>query len=100
VSKVAGIELVPAVDLEIGHVNISINEGTSSEIVKTGESSKEADIQTFAWHFDSYAFVCVVMLSDCTGMVGGETAIRTGNGGVAKVRGPTMVCHFGMKINT
>lgn len=30
------------------------------------------------------------MLSDCTGMVGGETAIRTGSGQVIKARGPSL----------
>ena len=32
------------------------------------------------------------MLSDCAGMVGGETAIRMPSGEVKKIRGPTMVC--------
>lgn len=32
------------------------------------------------------------MLSDCTGMVGGETALRTGDGEIVKVRGPQKVC--------
>jgi hypothetical protein len=31
------------------------------------------------------------MLSDCTGMVGGETALRTGTGEIMKIRGPAMV---------
>jgi hypothetical protein len=34
-----------------------------------------------------------MMLSDCTGMVGGETALRTPAGEVLKVRGPEMVSH-------
>lgn len=29
---------------------------------------------------DSYPWVCVAMLSDTTGMVGGETVIETGTG--------------------
>ena len=33
------------------------------------------------------------MLSDCTGMVGGETALRTGDGEIVKVRGPQKVSH-------
>lgn len=45
-----------------------------------------------AWHYDSFPFVCVTMLSDCTGMVGGETALRMPNGNIMKVRGPAMVC--------
>jgi hypothetical protein len=31
------------------------------------------------------------MLSDCTNMIGGETALRTGTGEIMKVRGPAMV---------
>lgn len=31
------------------------------------------------------------MLSDCTGMVGGETALKTGYGDILKIRGPAMV---------
>jgi hypothetical protein len=49
---------------------------------------KEDDV-IVSWHTDSYPFVCVLMLSDCTGMIGGETALRAANGGIIKVRGPT-----------
>lgn len=31
------------------------------------------------------------MLSDCTDMIGGETALRQGNGEIIKVRGPGQV---------
>ncbi|KAG2413332.1 hypothetical protein HFD88_002521 [Aspergillus terreus] len=44
----------------------------------------------FAWNYDSLPFVCVTMLSDCTGMVGGETALKTATGEIMKVRGPAM----------
>lgn len=44
-----------------------------------------------AWHYDSFPFVCVTMVSDCTDMVGGETAIKLPSGEVRKVRGPAMV---------
>ncbi|GAD93976.1 conserved hypothetical protein [Paecilomyces variotii No. 5] len=91
ISRIAGIDLIPAIEFETGHVNVSINERPCGAAnTGYGESSQDIDLQTFAWHFDSYAFVCVVMLSECSGMVGGETAIRTGNGEVVKVRGPTM----------
>jgi hypothetical protein len=43
------------------------------------------------WHRDSYPFVCVLMMSDTTGMVGGETALRTGTDEIKKVRGPQKV---------
>jgi hypothetical protein len=55
-------------------------------------ASKEDDTPVVGWHKDSYPFVCVLMMSDTTGMVGGETAIRTGTGEIKKVRGPTKVC--------
>lgn len=97
ISGIAGIDLVTEMDFEIGHINIS---------VKT-QRQKEEELEAFAqetaaeavqvgkpivdWHTDSYPFVCVTMLSDCTNMIGGETALKTGNGDVLKVRGPQMV---------
>ncbi|KAL7629509.1 hypothetical protein AAE478_001030 [Parahypoxylon ruwenzoriense] len=106
VSKVAGIDLVTEMDFEIGHINISVK----------SEAEKEEEIQAFNdraqheadegiagcpweddkpivdWHTDSYPFVCVTMLSDCSTMIGGETALRTGTGEIMKVRGPQMGC--------
>ena len=105
ISKIAGIDLVTEMDFEIGHVNISVK----------SEQQKEEELQAFAektqfeedegiagcpweddkpivdWHTDSYPFVCVTMLSDCSTMIGGETALRTGTGDILKVRGPQMV---------
>ncbi|KAF7595835.1 hypothetical protein BBP40_004647 [Aspergillus hancockii] len=40
--------------------------------------------------YDSYPYVAVVMLSDTTHMVGGETYIRKGDGSAAKVEGPAL----------
>lgn len=85
ISRLAGIELVPVFEYETGHTNVSVN-------TKDNASDKDEDQSAFAWHFDSVPFVCVTMLSDCTGMVGGETAVRTGPADVIKVRGPTQVC--------
>ena len=34
------------------------------------------------------------MLSDCTEMLGGETALRTGTGEIMRVRGPQQVGKF------
>lgn len=86
VSQVAGIELVPAFDYEIAHINVLVN--------KDGGEEKAEDNVGFSWHYDSFPFVCVTMLSDCAGMTGGETALRTGDGEVRKVRGPTMVSDY------
>lgn len=52
-------------DLEIGHINISVIDKNSS---------KNAVVN---WHKDSYPFVCVLMLSDTTGMQGGETVLKS-----------------------
>lgn len=81
-SQIAGIDLVPAFEYEIANTNIFFSDGEGQE--------KEGDVG-FAWHYDSFPFVLVTMLSDCTKMVGGETAIKKGNGDVLKVRGPSMV---------
>ena len=51
----------------------------------------EDDKPIVGWHKDSYPFVCVLMLSDCSTMIGGETALLRGDGGIEKVRGPAMV---------
>lgn len=75
-------------DYDTGHVNISVESANGKE---ESDGLKQDDQEAFAWHLDSFAFVCVTMLSDCTNMIGGETVIRTGNGELMKVRGPSMV---------
>ena len=108
ISKIAGVEVVPVIDFEIAHINISSNTQEQVEVVKQAlaeKASREADegvsgcpweddddaTPIVGWHTDSYPFVCVTMLSDCTNMIGGETALRTGTGEIMKVRGPAMV---------
>ncbi|KAF4448300.1 hypothetical protein F53441_8275 [Fusarium austroafricanum] len=82
VSKVAGIDLVHAFEYEIGHTNLFFGDGENDK----GNGGNVG----FSWHYDSFPFVCVTMLSDCTDMEGGETAVLKGDGEVLKVRGPTM----------
>jgi hypothetical protein len=77
-------------DTEISAVNIAVNETISAPVLETDRKAED-EVSAFAWHFDSYPFVCVTMLSDCEGMVGGETALKTGTGEIMKVRGPAMV---------
>ncbi|CAG7932449.1 unnamed protein product [Penicillium olsonii] len=86
VSEVAGIDLVVAWDYEIANINISVSEESSGSVSTEGK----LDTSAFAWHYDSFPFVCVTMLSDCTNMIGGETAIRTPSGEIKKIRGPAM----------
>lgn len=107
ISRIAGVELIPAMNYEIGHVNILVKsakraheEVAAFERERKGHADDEGiggcpwddDKPIVGWHNDSYPFVCVTMLSDCTNMIGGETALRTANGDVLKVRGPDMVC--------
>jgi hypothetical protein len=107
ISKLAGVDLIPWSDYEVAHINFSVktDEQTEAELAAINKQKRffaddegiagcpwEDDKPVVGWHTDSYPFVCVLMLSDCTNMVGGETALRTGNGEVLKVRGPTEVC--------
>ena len=62
---------------------------------QTNNEAKDTDMvdnkPVVDWHKDSYPFVCVLMLSDASKMIGGETALQTASGQVLKVRGPQMV---------
>ncbi|KAF4637115.1 hypothetical protein G7Y89_g957 [Cudoniella acicularis] len=91
ISKIAGIDLVPVMDYEIGHINMSIP-GEKKEYDNSVMNSEEDEEAIVGWHRDSYPFVCVLMMSDTNGMVGGETALRTGTGEIKKVRGPQKGC--------
>lgn len=100
ISKIAGVDLVPVFDYEIGHINLSVKskeqvkeEQKVVDAVNEGRTSLDDDDKPIVgWHKDSYPFVCVLMLSDCTNMVGGETALLSADGSkVMRVRGPQMV---------
>ncbi|KAJ4007151.1 hypothetical protein NW752_010573 [Fusarium irregulare] len=82
VSAVAGIDLIHAFEYEIGHVNLFFSDGEDDKDAKTNLG--------FSWHYDSFPFVCVTMLSDCSDMKGDETAILKGDGEILKVSGPTI----------
>ncbi|KAI9373638.1 hypothetical protein BJX61DRAFT_541595 [Aspergillus egyptiacus] len=95
ISDVAGIDLVPVFDWDIANINVAVKDDYDEPQTKNNGAVKPVDVDddnvpAFAWHYDSFPFVCVVMLSDCTGMIGGETAIRLPWGDVKKVRGPAM----------
>jgi hypothetical protein len=107
ISDIAGIDLVPEMDLEIGHINMMVktDEETKAELAAINNQKRffeddegisgcpwEDDKPIVGWHTDSYPFVCVLMLSDCTNMVGGETALRTADGAILRVRGPQEGC--------
>ncbi|KAL0935945.1 uncharacterized protein CTRU02_208160 [Colletotrichum truncatum] len=88
ISKVAGVDLIPNIEYEIGNINISI-QSASNDKAKV-EAKSGDNLSVTKWHYDAFPFVCVVMMSDATNMLGGETAIKTGTGEVLKVRGPQM----------
>ncbi|GIJ82341.1 hypothetical protein Asppvi_000848 [Aspergillus pseudoviridinutans] len=104
VSKIAGVDLIPVVDYEIGHINISLqSEEDKAKFLAAVAEKKSQDAGKSVsdgpwedkdpivdWHTDGYHFVCVVMLSDCKDMIGGETELRKGNGETIKIRGPKM----------
>lgn len=91
---------------EIAHINLSSKsrEDAQQELAKYEENERRyeedegiggcrevVEPPIVGWHTDSYPFVCVLMMSDVRDMIGGETAIRTGNGGILKMRGPSQV---------
>lgn len=96
VSRMAGIDLKIVVDYEIAHTNVSIKdkEETKAELEQYKKNPKRDMSKDCVvnWHYDSYPFVCVLMLSDTTNMIGGETSLRMGKGteedNVAVVPGP------------
>lgn len=91
---------------EIAHINLSSKskEHAQEELARYEEQELRyqedegiggcreiVETPIVGWHTDSYPFVCVLMMSDVRGMIGGETAIRTANGGIIKMRGPSQV---------
>ncbi|KUL82747.1 hypothetical protein ZTR_11106 [Talaromyces verruculosus] len=105
VSEAVGVPLDVIMPTEIGHTNIQVEGATISEMTKklnvepTAEKV-ELSVEERAydplkdasaiipWHYDSYPYVCVLMLSETEGMIGGETYIKKGDGTAQKVEGP------------
>ncbi|KAL4814524.1 hypothetical protein BDW67DRAFT_186721 [Aspergillus spinulosporus] len=67
ISQVAGIDLVPSFDFEIANINISVRD-EKSNVEDWVQPVSDNELPAVAWHYDSLPFVCVTMLSDCTGM--------------------------------
>jgi len=100
-SDAAGIELVPVMQLELGHTNFQVGKEGKAGIRKLGVepsapeppatgTPEDDGTSVVHWHHDSYPFVAVTMLSDVTNMIGGETALECGDGSIAKIRGPEL----------
>ncbi|KAL3418752.1 hypothetical protein PVAG01_10468 [Phlyctema vagabunda] len=106
VSDAAGLPLSIVMRTEIAHTNIQTEGSTIEEMIQElsvepptekiplTEEEKAYDPlnsnSIIPWHYDSYPYVCVMMLSDTEGMVGGETYIKTGDGEPTKVEGPAL----------
>lgn len=94
VSLMAGVELEVVLDYEIASVNVSMKDKAQAE-AELEENDKKGSSEVDAvvgWHYDSYPFVCVLMLSDTSTMIGGETSLKMGKGmedNIACVPGPT-----------
>lgn len=112
ISENAGVDLIPAMDYEIGHANVQLGPGglqavrntpvepptateeAIAEFEKEKPSVRAVTDQTkpiIEWHRDSHPFVCVVMLSDARHMVGGETELKKADESTLKVKAPQMV---------
>lgn len=108
VSKVAGIELVPWGNYEIAHINFSVTSDSEIQLqqpaldtsqmrvhnkVEYTENYRHKDGTTVVgWHRDSYPFVCILMLSDCGSMGGGETAVLKANGDIERIHNLAKGC--------
>ncbi|ORY91689.1 hypothetical protein BCR35DRAFT_349472 [Leucosporidium creatinivorum] len=111
VSEAAGIDLVPVMEIELGHTNYQLGELGKDGVRLTSITPEpqqlgvavsdlthyqeladadngEAEDNVVHFHYDSYPFVCVLMLSDVSTMIGGETALKCGDGSIKKARGP------------
>ncbi|OQE12102.1 hypothetical protein PENVUL_c001G03686 [Penicillium vulpinum] len=121
VSEAVGVPLEVVMPTEIGHTNIQVGGATIAEMAsklkvepmverlelspedRTYNPLKDASA-IIPWHYDSYPYVCVLMLSNTEGMIGGETYIKKGDGEAQKVEGPQLghavmlqggeVCHL------
>ncbi|KAG7858119.1 hypothetical protein KL919_003377 [Ogataea angusta] len=96
VSAMAGVELEVIMDYEVANVNVAMrsedeafNQKVSARRRSSLADKTDSDIPAVVgWHNDSYPFVCVLMLSDTTEMIGGETLIKTGSGEIVPAAGP------------
>ncbi|GAM44045.1 hypothetical protein TCE0_060r19354 [Talaromyces pinophilus] len=105
VSEAVGVPLDVIMPTEIGHTNIQVEGTTVSEMtkkLKVEPTAEKVELTVeeraydplkdasaiIPWHYDSYPYVCVLMLSETEGMIGGETYIKKGDGTAQKVEGP------------
>ncbi|OUM52273.1 hypothetical protein BVG19_g1446 [[Candida] boidinii] len=98
VSLMAGVELELIMDYEIAQINVGMKSAEQAKNERADLARRNSlndsyndDIPAIVgWHNDSYPFVCVLMLSDTTYMIGGETLLKTGTGKIIPTPGPSM----------
>jgi len=81
ISQIAGIKLVPVMDIEISHINILESE-------YRGNIHNEYPVR---WHRDNYSYICALILSNMTHITGGQTLLRRGPEGILSRNPPEMV---------
>ncbi|ODV64212.1 uncharacterized protein ASCRUDRAFT_30935 [Ascoidea rubescens DSM 1968] len=93
-NKLAGLELVYMMPYEVGSINFGIKPVKQVEDEKNNKEYYLAqNAQAFdensdfvrGWHHDSNSFSLITMLSDTKDMIGGETALKTGDGRILKI---------------
>ena len=98
-NKIAGMNVTIPHDFSMGHVNASlapivhgkIKTETPEELerLRKKQDSCAKDIPgTVNWHYDSPPLVLVLMLSAPETMIGGETAIKSGDESVYRIPNP------------
>ncbi|RTE72560.1 hypothetical protein BHE90_013026 [Fusarium euwallaceae] len=87
-------------DSDMGYINVQLGpEGlagaykikeepaSSLSVAESLQSSQYDSIPIDSWHKDQTPVVLVLMLNDTSTMIGGETAVKTGDGTIIKTRG-------------
>lgn len=98
-SDLTALEMEVALPYEIGHTNVQLGPGGREGLkdlkvvpraVPAGWEEKRGEFDNVPvddWHKDSFAYSCVMMLSNTDKMIGGETAVKMPDGSVKKLRG-------------
>ncbi|KAL2070349.1 hypothetical protein VTL71DRAFT_13375 [Oculimacula yallundae] len=101
--------LIPIFQLEEGFVSVQTESCDIDEmkreisqvpqhvripLTKEQENFDPLNSNILPWHYDSYPYACIVMLSHTEGMVGGETYIKRGDKKIEKVEGPSYGCAY------
>ncbi|KAK4493582.1 hypothetical protein PRZ48_015249 [Zasmidium cellare] len=104
VRSALGVDIDIIMPYEIGHTNIQLASPDMplsnlqpvpqvSAVALTDEQKSYDPLSAdsvIPWHYDSYPFVAIIMLSHTDSMIGGHTYIQTADGKPRKVDGPSI----------